>query len=100
MAVHNLAQHMPPKLKQTNSFAIQIVYDSLKSKIAYPGAGSWGQASPGGGGIHWVAFVCWKDQAGGPHYAAWSLCSQMTHEVILKLYLPLAWNWELVLSFG
>lgn len=29
-----------PKLKQTNSFAIQIVYDSLKSKIAYPGAGS------------------------------------------------------------
>lgn len=36
---------MPPKLKQTNSFAIQIVYDSLKSKIAYLGAGSWGRAS-------------------------------------------------------
>lgn len=93
---------MPPKLKQTNSFAIQIVYDSLKSKIAYLGAGSWGRASgrAGGGGIHWVAFVCWEDQAGGSHYAARSLCSQMTHEVILKLYLPLVWNAELVLSFG
>lgn len=40
MAIYNLVQHMPPKLKQTNSFAIQIVYDSLKSKIACPGAGS------------------------------------------------------------
>lgn len=67
MAISNQFQHPPSLLKQTNSFAIQIVYDSLKSKIAYPPSWQLRLSLHGGGGIHWVAFVCWEHQAEVPN---------------------------------